>query len=91
MGFFKDLLRNGLLGHHGRRSHHGDYGTATPYYGTAPAPGRPCRSCNAHVTAGANFCGQCGASVLPANCRQCGTTLAAGVKFCGQCGATAGG
>ena len=50
----------------------------------------PCTSCNEPVTAGAKFCGSCGAAQPQTrHCTNCGVELAAGTKFCGECGTAA--
>ncbi|GHV11290.1 hypothetical protein FACS189491_02250 [Spirochaetia bacterium] len=57
-----------------------------------PAPGgKACASCGAPLTAGAKFCGKCGAKAAasPQACAKCGAPLAVGAKFCGKCGAKA--
>jgi class 3 adenylate cyclase/tetratricopeptide (TPR) repeat protein len=45
-----------------------------------------CSRCGADCSAGARFCGQCGAA-LSSNCPSCGATNPPEHKFCGQCGA----
>jgi len=48
-----------------------------------------CPSCGAQNPVGTKFCGNCGASLLPAakvKCPKCGTENVATMKFCGSCG-----
>ncbi|MCW5852644.1 MAG: zinc ribbon domain-containing protein [Anaerolineae bacterium] len=47
-----------------------------------------CPNCGAPVSAGAKFCGQCGAT-LPTTrlCPSCGASIAPTARFCGTCGA----
>jgi len=48
-----------------------------------------CPSCGAQNPVGTKFCGNCGASLLPAakvKCPKCGAENVATMKFCGSCG-----
>ncbi|WP_310035465.1 double zinc ribbon domain-containing protein [Paraburkholderia graminis] len=49
-----------------------------------------CSQCNAPVSQGARFCGQCGSSLVPAACAQCGAARQAGARFCQECGGALG-
>lgn len=46
-----------------------------------------CTACQSEVTAGANFCSECGAAVARA-CAQCGARVADDARFCSACGAS---
>ena len=94
MSLLKQLFGNMIIGSHGfnggghhgkkyRNSHHGSsYG---PY--TAPTTAmQTCPKCNTAQAQQAQFCNQCGTSLVSLNCNNCGTALASGAKFCSQCG-----
>lgn len=55
-----------------------------------------CPYCNAPLTAGTRFCGNCGkglsapAAQPPALCTACGQPLSPGLRFCGECGKPVG-
>ncbi|WP_331254571.1 zinc-ribbon domain-containing protein [Stutzerimonas balearica] len=90
MGFFKDLLRHTMGGHHGGGryggGHHGGY---DPNYRGQPSstpPSSACPKCGASNAASARFCQQCGASMVPAKCASCAAEIPPGAKFCPQCG-----
>ena len=47
--------------------------------------GKLCPSCNAHVSARAKFCPECGQR-LATTCPDCGTEVKPNAKFCPECG-----
>ena len=50
-----------------------------------------CPQCQATVTAGANFCNECGAKIQRKQfCPECGIEAAPGAKFCAECGTKMG-
>jgi hypothetical protein len=49
-----------------------------------------CSSCGFKIPGGMQFCGKCGARILPAKkenvCMECGSPMEEGMLFCGKCG-----
>jgi len=57
---------------------------------TSDVPPSVCPSCGAPVSAGARFCGSCGAGIpIERTCQACGARLPEAVRFCSACGAPA--
>lgn len=51
----------------------------------------PCTQCTVSLPAGAKFCLECGAKVIPRDiCQECNTKLPAKAKFCLECGSRVG-
>ena len=65
-------------GHHGQRDG-GEYSNN--------AAGLTCQSCRTPNPPGAQYCRQCGVSLLAATCSACGTSMPPGTRYCGRCGA----
>jgi len=61
-------------------------GQGRPAAGSGPGPS--CPKCQAVVTPGARFCGNCGTSLAAPTCPKCQAALPPGAKFCGNCGAS---
>ena len=94
MSFLKQLFGNMIMGSHGSKGggHHGKkygnshYGGGYDPYTTPTTTMQPCPKCNTAQAQQAQFCNQCGTSLVAPSCNKCGTILAAGTKFCSQCG-----